>query len=83
MGSSAVSSHWSLLEPTLASNEGVTCGGWAPDEPTLGRPTWLVGRPGWSADRKTRPNSLKLHREAARWAPISFMWVRACLKAVW
>ena len=45
MGSSAVSSHWSLLEPTLASNEGVTRGGWAPDEPTLGRPTWLVGRP--------------------------------------
>ena len=40
MGSSAVSSHWSLLEPTLASNEGVTHGGWAPDEPT-----WLVGQP--------------------------------------
>ena len=77
MGSSAMSSPRSLLEPTLASNEGVTHGGWAPDEPTYG---WSTG---WSADRKTRPNRLKLHREAARWAPISFMWVRACLKAVW
>ena len=76
MGSSAVSSARSLLELTWASNEGMTCGGWAPGEPT-------IARPGWSADRKTQPNSLKLHREAARWAPISFMWVRACLKAVW
>jgi hypothetical protein len=45
MGSSAVSSPRSLLEPTLASNEGVTRGGWASGEPTLVRPTWLVGRP--------------------------------------
>ena len=45
MGSSAVSSARSLLEPTLASNEDVTHGGWASGELTYGRPTWLVGRP--------------------------------------
>ena len=45
MGSSTVSSARSLLELTWASNEGMTCGGWAPGEPTLARPTWLVGRP--------------------------------------
>ena len=50
MGSSAMSSPRSLLEPTLASNEGVTRGGWAPDEPTLGRPT---GKPGQTASNFT------------------------------
>ena len=46
MGSSAVSSAQSLLEPTWASNEGMTYGGWAPGEPTYGRPT---GKPGQTA----------------------------------
>ena len=44
MGSSAVSSARSLLEPTLASNGEPTRGRWGQDEPTLGRATWLVGR---------------------------------------
>ena len=45
MGSSAVSSARSLLEPTLASNGEPTRGRWGQDEPTLGRATWMVGRP--------------------------------------
>ena len=54
MGSSAVSSARSLLELTWASNEGMTCGGWAPSEPTLARPTWGIDQPGLVANR-TQP----------------------------
>ena len=50
MGSSTVSSARSLLEPTLASNEDVTHGGWASGELTYGRPT---GKPGQTASNFT------------------------------
>jgi hypothetical protein len=37
----------------------------------------------WSADRGLSPFGPILGLEAARWAPMSCTWVRACLESVW
>ena len=69
---SAMNSARRLLELTLAYNDEMTCGRWALDKPTYGRPTigvWPFG-----------PN---LGLDTARWALISCMDARASLKAVW
>src|SRR6185437_624336 len=52
-------------------------GGGARGPPPLGRATWR------SADRGLGPFGPVFGQMAARWAPMSCIWVRACLKSVW